>query len=631
MTTAPNRIAAQLPYFGAVPSQTGVRFRIWSPNARALELVIRDGRVAGRHPLAHLGDGLYETWVDGAGANDRYVYRLDHEQELPDPASRFQPEGVHAASQVIDPTTFRWTDERGRIRPPQDLIIYELHVGTFSAEGTFAGVQSRLPYLRDLGVTAIELMPVADFAGARNWGYDGVALFAPSRAYGTPDDLRRLVDSAHAHGLVVILDVVYNHLGPEGAYLPRFSQRYLSVRHHTPWGAAINVDGESAELVRGFIIDSAVHWIREYHLDGLRLDATHALIDDSTPHIVAELAARVREAAGREVIIHAEDERNLATIVRGPEQGGWGLDGVWADDFHHVVRRLVAGDTHGYYADFEGTVDELARTLRQGWLYTGQPSRHMNRSRGTDPADVPMYRFVVCVQNHDQVGNRATGDRLHHRVSPATWRAASTVLLMAPMTPVLFMGQEWAASSPFQYFTDLEPGLGRLVTEGRRTEFAAFPEFADPDARARIPDPQAEATFTASKLTWSEAAEGEHARSLALYRALIALRRDLPALSGDVRTEGDAVNADHGLVVRRTGPGATFWVVACLTGDGEIDLVACASILGDDLRNVRLDLVFDTEHAEFASDPEPIDVPQPGADALIRFQRPGAVILRQRS
>ena len=630
MTTAPSRIAAHTPFFGAVPSQNGVRFCVWAPDAGAIELIIRDGRAAGHHPLAHTGGGVYETWVEGAGANDRYVYRIDGEAEVPDPASRFQPEGVHAASQVIDAGAFRWTDDRWRIRPLQDLIVSELHVGTFSPEGTFAGVEARLPYLRDLGITAIELMPVADFAGARNWGYDGVALFAPSRAYGTPDDLRRLVDAAHRHGLAVILDVVYNHLGPEGAYLHRFNRRYLSDRHRTPWGAAVNVDGEGSPLVRRFIIDNALHWVREYHVDGLRLDAAHALIDDTTPNIVAELTQRVRAAAGRAVIVHAEDERNLVTMIQDVGDGGWGLDGVWADDFHHVVRRLVAGDAHGYYADFEGTVDELARTITQGWLYTGQHSTHMRRPRGTDPLTAPMSRFVVCVQNHDQVGNRATGERLHHQITPAAWRAVSTVLLTSPMTPLLFMGQEWAASSPFQYFTDLEPGLGRLVTEGRRKEFADFPEFADPASRTRIPDPQDEATFLRSRLLWSEQTEGEHGRSLALYRALIALRRDEPALSGSDRTSGAAVAAGPGLVVRRQGQDVTFWIVACPALRGEIDLVACAASLGDDLRNVHLELVLDTEHAEFAFDPVSIDVPQPRADALVRFARPGAVILRQR-
>jgi maltooligosyltrehalose trehalohydrolase len=629
MTRAQARTAADAPVFGALPSQDGVLFRIWAPDARSLELIIRDGRAAGRHPLKRLDEGVYETWIAGAAAGDRYAYRIDDEQELPDPASRFQPDGVHGASQIIDATAFGWTDGAFRIRQLQDLIVYELHVGTFSPEGTFAGVRSKLPYLRDLGITAIELMPVADFAGARNWGYDGVVLFAPSRVYGTPDDLRRLVDAAHGHGLAVLVDVVYNHLGPEGAYLPRYARQYLTDKHRTPWGGAVNVDDEGSRVVRRFIIDNAVHWIREYHADGLRLDATHALIDDTTPQIVEELVAAVREAAGREVIVHAEDHRNLASMVLPRTQGGWGLDGVWADDFHHVVRRMVAGDAHSYFSDFEGTCEELARVLRQGWLYTGQRSPHLNERRGTDPSPVPMLRSVVCLQNHDQVGNRATGDRLHHTIPPEKWRAASVVLLTSPMTPLLFMGQEWAASSPFQYFTDLEPELGRLVTAGRRQEFAAFPEFSDPWRRERIPDPQAATTFENSRLRWTEQAHGDHARCLALYRALLALRRDDETLAGDLSTHGVAVPAGDGLVVKRTGRDGSVWIVACLTGGGEIDLVQAGEALGHDLRHVRMEVLLDTEHAEFTADPVPVDMPAHEA-GILRFRRAGAVIMRQR-
>lgn len=618
------------PIFGAVPSHGGVRFLVWSPDARALELVILDGPVAGTHPLARGAEGVFETWVKGAAAGHRYAYRIDGEV-LPDPASRFQPEGVHGPSEIVDPAAFRWTDGSWRIRPARDLIIYELHVGTFSPEGTFAGAQARLPYLRDLGITAIELMPVADFAGSRNWGYDGVALFAPSRAYGRPEDLRRLVDAAHARGLAVLLDVVYNHLGPEGAYLPRFSRRYLTDRHQTPWGGAVNVDGGGSSIVRRFIIDNATHWIREYHFDGLRLDATHALIDDTTPHIVEQLTEAVRAAAGREVVVHAEDHRNLAAMIERRDEQGWGLDGVWADDFHHVIRRMTAGDRHSYYTDFQGTGEELEAILRQGWLYTGQQSTHMQHARGTDPSRVPMYRFVVCVQNHDQVGNRATGDRLHHTVSSEVWRAVSVVLLTVPMTPLLFMGQEWATTSPFQYFTDLEPALGKLVTAGRRTEFAAFPEFAAPDARERIPDPQSESTFLNSRLRWEETSQGAHARSLALYRALIALRREHRALSGDEATRGQAIAPDpRSIVVRRSDGRETFWVAARPVDGGRIDLVAAAAALGADLRDTALELVLDTEHGEFTSDPAGIGLPSPSSDGVVNFQRAGAIILREK-
>ena len=625
-TTGDMQIAQAV--FGAVPSQDGVRFRIWAPDARELTLVLHDGKAAGTHPLARIEGGVYETWVRGAAAGDTYAFRMDGGDPRPDPASRFQPQGVHGPSQIIDAGAYRWHDAAWRPRRLEDLIVYELHIGTFSPEGTFAGARARLPYLRDLGVTAVEVMPIADFAGNRNWGYDGAALFAPARAYGPPDDFRAFVDEAHRQGLAVILDVVYNHLGPEGAYLPHFSPQYLTDRHAGPWGRSVNLDGPGAEHVRRFIVDNALYWIRDFHVDGLRLDATHALVDQSDTHIVAALARAVREAAPARVILHAEDHRNEARMLERPSEGGWGLDGVWADDFHHVIRRMVAGDAHGYYADFAGTAEELAAVLRQGWLYTGQPSKHAKGPRGTRADRVPMYRFVVCLQNHDQVGNRAIGDRVHHAIPPETWRAASVVLLTAPMTPLLFMGQEWAASTPFLYFTDLEPEMGTRVTEGRRAEFADFPSFSSAGGSEKVPDPQAAQTFEASRLRWDEHTQGEHARVLALYRQLLALRRKHDALSGGDELEGEAVAPDSETVVfRRPFDGGAFWVVARFTSGGEVDLTDAASRLGHDIRGVSLDVVLDTEHGEFTSSPQAIDLSIMSAATIIRFARPGAIIL----
>jgi maltooligosyltrehalose trehalohydrolase len=414
------------PFFGAFPVDGGVQFRVWAPAAHELRVIVADGAARGAYRLeGH--EGLFELMLKGAAAGNRYAYSVNGGTPLPDPASRFQPDGVHGLSEVIDPAAYTWHDASWRGTAPSDLIIYELHVGTFSARGTFEGVTERLTALRDLGVTAIELMPLADFAGARNWGYDGVCLFAPARAYGRPEELRALVDGAHAAGLSVILDVVYNHLGPEGAYLTQFNPQYLSESHRSPWGAAVNLDGPGAGAVRHFIIDSALHWVREYHVDGFRLDATHAFQDDTAPdrggHIVQELAAAVRSEADRQVMIHAEDCRNLAAII---DDRGWGLDAVWSDDFHHVVRRLLAGDTYGYYADFTGTTSELAGILKQGWLFTGQYSAHHGKARGSDPSRIPMRKFIVCLQNHDQVGNRALGDRVHHGIDPASWRRPRT-------------------------------------------------------------------------------------------------------------------------------------------------------------------------------------------------------------
>jgi maltooligosyltrehalose trehalohydrolase len=589
---------------------------------RKVELVIQSGQRAGTYLLQSAGQGVYEIFVSGARPGDRYGYRLDGGMLRPDPASRYQPDGVHGTSEVIDAAAYAWHDTGWQGHNPGELILYELHVGTFTAEGTFDAARQRLPYLADLGVTTIELMPVADFAGRRNWGYDGVSLFAPSRAYGRPDDLRALVDEAHSLGLSVMLDVVYNHLGPEGAYVPEFNPQYLTDRHSTAWGAAVNLDHCGSEIVRRFIFDNARHWTREYHFDGLRLDATHALVDDGPVPFVAELASQVREEASWPITIHAEDHRNLGVMLHETQAGGWGLDGVWADDFHHAVRRLVAGDSHGYYQDYEGTVEELALTIRQGWLYTGQPSRRSNLPRGSEASRVLMRQSVVCIQNHDQVGNRARGERLHHQVDMATWRGATVLLLTSPMTPLLFMGQEWAASSPFLYFTDLEPSLGATVTAGRRYEFRAFPEFSDPLARERIPDPQAEGTFESSKLHWEEIARQPHASTFALYKRVLALRREHPALQASDRFDGEALAVPPDTVMMRRRNGAEdFLIVARLRGRGPV------AVDVEDGSSRRFDIVLTTEEPEFASDPHPPELIAAG----VHFHRPGAVVLQVRA
>ena len=611
------------PFFGACPDEHGIRFRVMAASAAtaprsSVELVILSGRGAGTYDLTPISTGVWSTVVSAAAPGDRYSYRLDGGELRPDPASRFQPDGVHGPSEIIDPNRFAWRDTAWKGLTPQEMVVYELHVGTFTREGTFDAARGRLSDLRDLGVTAIELMPLADFAGSRNWGYDSVALFAPARRYGRPDDLRALIDAAHALGLGVLLDVVYNHLGPEGAYLPQFNPQYITHRHSTPWGGAINLDDCGSGLVRHFIIDSALHWVREYHLDGLRFDATHALIDDSPTHLVAELAEQARRAAAWPLALHAEDHRNLASIVMPRHEGGWGLDGIWADDFHHIIRRLVAGDSHGYYEDYEGTSEELARTIRQGWLYTGQPSKHLNCCRGTDASRVPMQRSIVCLQNHDQIGNRAGGDRLHHQISAEAWRAVTVLLLTTPMTPLLFMGQEWAASSPFLYFTDLEPDLGRAVTEGRRREFRHFPGF---DPLLEVPDPQAEQTFDQSRLRWEERTTSLHAASLALHTALLAFRRAYPALQASDRPAGEAwaVGSDA-IVVRRAGEAESFVVVVRFRGEGRVDYAQHVAVPQEP------EILLTTEDAAFAPDVRP-----PAVDrASVRFQRPGAVVLRVR-
>ena len=605
--------------FGALPEPGGVRFRAPASASCDLDIEILSGAAAGIYRLVPSSVGVQERFVEAASAGDTYSYLIDGVRR-PDPASRFQPTGVHGPSQIVDPNAFRWRHETWPFTP-DNLVIHELHVGTFTDRGTFAAARERLADLRALGVTVIELMPVAAFAGRRNWGYDGVDLYAPSENYGHPDDLREFVDAAHGLGLGVILDVVYNHLGPEGAYLPQFLPEYINKRHHTPWGGAVNLDGPGASLVRSFIVDNAVHWIREYRLDGLRLDATHSLVDGGHPHIVTEVAAAARAAAGRPVTIFAEDHRNLVSLVQPPERGGWGVDGIWADDFHHVLRRYLAGDSDGYYQDYAGSIDELTRTLSQGWLYTGQHSRHAGRGRGTDPSGTPMHRFVICLQNHDQIGNRPTGDRLHHTIELPSWRAASTLLLTAPMTPLLFMGQEWAASSPFQFFTDLEPRLGALVTEGRRREFRDFAGFAESASQGLVPDPQDPATFERSRLDWSERSSPVHAACLALYTELLRLRGTHRALAAAPASRGDAEAIGNDVIaMRREHEHERFLVLVRLAGAGPVNVNINWS--GTSPR-----IVLTTEDPRFAIDPHPPENRTQGERVAIRFHRPGAVIL----
>jgi len=618
------------PRFGAIPGPKGTQFRVWAPDAEVVEVELYEGAPGTtKHSMEKYGDGTFALFLPGVQAGARYAYRVNGQGPFPDPASRFQPEGVHGPSEIVEPCRFAWTDQAWKGRGLEELVLYELHVGTFTPRGTFAGVIDKLPYLAELGVTALELMPVADFPGQRNWGYDGVSLFAPARCYGRPDDLRCLVDVAHAHGLAVHLDVVYNHLGPDGNYLGAFSPYYASRRHHTTWGAAINFDGEHSDLMRAFLIENALHWVHEYHLDGLRLDATHAIMDNSPRHFLAELAEEVHASVtGRPVVIIAEDHNNLPIMVRPPAEGGWGLDAVWADDFHHQVRRLLAGDNEGYYRDYRGTTTDLAATIRQGWFYCGQHSKHWGTPRGGDPAGIPMPRFVWCIQNHDQVGNRAMGERLHHQIDLASYRAACVLLLCSPATPLLFMGQEWAARSPFLFFTDHNPELGPKVTEGRRREFRHFTAFTDPVARQRIPDPQAWSTFEASRLNWDERKLEPHASVERLHRALLHLRRHEPALQGRRRDQFSAAAGEDALVLwRRVDEGEEIAVVVHCRGRGVIRL---EELLPRVARHVSWQPILTTEDAAFAPDSCPPDLRLQEGQLLLAFQRPGAVILRNR-
>lgn len=598
------------------------RFRVWAPEAAAVEVVLEDTD-RGRRPLTLEKDagGFFNGCFTGMTPGTLYRYRVDGRGPFPDPASRFQPRGVHGPSQVVDLASFAWTDRGWPGIALDDVVLYELHVGTFSPEGTFAGTAQRLPELRDLGVTAIELMPVADFAGNRNWGYDGVSWFAPARCYGSPEDLQRLVDTAHGLGLAVFLDVVYNHFGPDGAYHSQFSRHYFSDAHRSPWGAGIDYDGPHSGPVRDFVLENALHWVHAYRIDGLRLDATHAIVDDSQPNIVAALAGAVHDSlagTGRRVHVVAEDIRNLNLMLRPRQEGGWGLDGVWSDDFHHHVRRALAGDADGYFSDFDGSTQAIAETARQGWYYRGQYSRYFAKHRGTDPAGIPPERFVFCIQNHDQIGNRAFGDRLQHTASLEACRAASALLLLLAETPLLFMGQEWAAGTPFRYFTDHSPELGRMVTEGRRREFRRFAAFAAPEQPEGFPDPQDVWTFRSSRLQWEERQTEPHRGMLRLYRELLKLRRCLKGAAA-IQPLGDDT-----LAVRRDGPLNSWLAIVRLRGGGvvRLDYTGIAQAGENGWR-----LVWTTEDPCFAADGRPPAVRQPPLE--IDFQVPGAVVLER--
>jgi maltooligosyltrehalose trehalohydrolase len=614
------------PSLGAWIEKPGTRFRVWAPETSNAEVVLY-GTTERTFPLDRYHDGTWGTLVPEVKPGDRYKYRVDA-GDFPDPASRFQPQGVHGPSEVVDFASFGWSDSQWPGVEHKDLVLYEVHVGTFSPEGTFDGVVRQIPHLLELGVTAIELMPVADFPGERNWGYDGVALFAPARCYGRSDDLRRLVNECHDVGIAVFLDVVYNHLGPEGNYLPTFSPYYFSDQK-TPWGESLNFDGEQSSLVRRFFIENALHWVHEYHFDGLRLDATHAIIDQSEVQFVAELVGRVRESVhGRRIFVIAEDHRNLDYMVRPEGEGGWGLDGVWADDFHHEVRVALAGDNEGYYRDFEGSMPNLADALNHGWRYRGQFSQHLNEPRGTDPTGIPPRRFVFCLQNHDQIGNRAMGERLHHQIDLAAFRAASVLTLCAPATPLLFMGQEWAATTPFLYFTDHPEELGRLVTAGRRREFRHFRQFSDEEARRQIPDPQNTSTFQASRLCWDELPREPHRSVFRLYQALLAVRKTERALQyAEIGSFKAWALSDTTLLLRNDADvGPSVLALIQMHHSADVDLADHPSL--EALDATRCQLILTTEDPPFANDPQPPRLAIASAPPRISFSRPSAILLR---
>jgi maltooligosyltrehalose trehalohydrolase len=529
--------------FGAELREDGTtRFRLWAPGAESVDLELAGAQGQARLAMRRDSDGWHEL-VTPAAPGARYRFIVGESLRVPDPASRSNPEDVHGASEVVDPRAYTWRNA-WRGRPWHEAVVYELHVGTFTPEGSFAAAAARLPALAALGITALELMPVADFPGTRNWGYDGVLPFAPDASYGRPDDLKALVDAAHGLGLMVLLDVVYNHFGPEGNYLHAYCRPFFNPAHQTPWGAAINFDGERARTVRDFFIHNALYWVEEYRFDGLRLDAIHAIRDDSSLHIVTEIAQALHAGPGREREVHlvlendANQSRFLAREANGLPRAA---TAQWNDDVHHALHVPLTGEADGYYADYaDAPLERLGRGLAEGFVYQGDASAFRGgEPRGEPSAQLPPTAFISFLQTHDQVGNRAFGERLHALSDAARERAAVVALLLSPHVPMLFMGEEWAAATPFQFFCDFGAELAEAVTRGRREEFGRFAAFADPAVRERIPDPNAATTFQASKLNWAEAEIAPHRERLALVRTLLAIRQQqlVPRLAG-ARTGG---------------------------------------------------------------------------------------------
>jgi len=505
----------------------GVHFRLWAPRCREVVVEIEGLNPAALQP--EIG-GYFSLWSLPARAGMRYRFRLGRNgKALPDPASRFQPEGPHGPSEIVDPEDFAWTDGAWRGRTREQLVIYEMHVGTFTPDGSWEAASRELPALADLGITCLEIMPVADFPGRFGWGYDGVNLFAPTRLYGRPVDFRRFVDRAHALGIAVILDVVYNHFGPDGNYLKLFSAAYFTDRYDNEWGEAINFDGPDSGPTREFFVANAGYWINEYHLDGLRLDATQAIFDRSEDHIIAAVARQVRSAGrGRSTFVVAENEPQHAKLARPAEHGGYGLDALWNDDFHHSAMVALTGHHEAYYSDYRGRPSEFVAAAKHGFLYQGQRYQWQRNARGTPTFDLPAESFVVFLQNHDQIANSGTGERCHALTSPGRLRAMTAYFLLMPGIPMLFQGQEFGASSPFFYFADHESGLSHDVREGRRRSLAQFPSLATSEMRAELADPGGIDTFRRSVIDLGE--RQRHASIYALHRDLLELRRTDPVL-----------------------------------------------------------------------------------------------------
>ncbi len=555
---------------GARPGpEGGTAFRVWAPLAESVAV-----KVVGPEPrtfaMERGGEDIFEAVVPGVSAGADYFYLIDGERERPDPVSRFQPRGVHGPSRVVDPGAFRWTDADWRGIPLKDYVIYELHAGTFTPEGTFEAAIAKLPYLRELGVTAVELMPVAEFPGGRNWGYDGAHLYAPQSTYGGPEGLKKLIDACHREGLAFVLDVVYNHLGPEGNYLGEYAPAY-SKSYTTPWGAALNYDDAESDGMRRHFVSNALYWLHEYHVDALRLDAVHQIFDRGPRHLLREIATSFTEAAralGRRAFTIAESDLNDVRLLRPADACGYGLDAQWSDDFHHSLHALLTRTERGYFADF-GRLSDLAKAIGEGFVYDGRRSKYRRRRHGTPSGERPGEQFVVCIQNHDQIANGYWGDRLSRLVKPAQHRLAAALLLAGtPNVPMLFMGEEWGERAPFLYFTShTDEGLGEAVREGRKEEYSSFvrAEGETESTLGGFADPQSELTFVRSKLSWERLSQTPHAETLRFYRDLLAARKAHACLSNCDKTL-TRVTLDEArgwLAVERGDRGGSRAVLVC--------------------------------------------------------------------
>jgi maltooligosyltrehalose trehalohydrolase len=554
IASTPLPVARRLPIGAEVRTSGGVHFRVWAPARREVEVVFEGSSNTLR--LKNGNDGYFSGIAPDPKAGDLYRFRLDGSDKLlPDPASRFQPQGPHGPSQVVDPGAFEWTDAAWNGIAPDEVVLYEMHIGTFTPEGTWSAAAERLPMLVELGVTCLEIMPVAEFPGHFGWGYDGVDQFAPTRLYGSPDEFRRFIDRAHSLGLAAILDVVYNHFGPDGNYLKEFSPDYFSTTHSTEWGEAINYDGPNNGPVREFFLANAQYWIEEFHLDGFRFDATQNIYDDGPRHILADVSARVRQAAGRRrIYLVAENEPQQTRVVRPVEQGGFGMDALWNDDFHHSAVAMLTGHNEAYYSDYLAKPQELISAAKWGYLFQGQHSSWQKNRRGTPALDLPPSAFINFIENHDQVANFVSGRRTHRIACPGQYRAMTALMLLMPQTPMLFQGQEFASSAIFTYFADHNPELAKLVRKGRTEFLGQFPNVRTPEMAACVPDPGDLRTFEQCKLDWSQ--RDRNRKIWDLHRDLLGLRREDAVFRSPRRRGIDgAVIGPEAFVLRYFGEG----------------------------------------------------------------------------